>query len=586
MALVAALALSLLVGLAAAPAQAQRTVSIQPPSTTAALSTTFTLTVNVDDATGVAGFQFDISYNGGLMTFVPPPRAGALLVGKGWSVLASQMNSNLLRVLGYSPSATELTGGSGSLVELDFHAIAVGATPVAFQSLLLANGLGNPIAAVGAGGSVTVATGVVANAGPDKVIASGGSTTLEGSASGGVAPYGYSWSPTTGLSDPTAAHPTASPSSTTIYTLTVTDNLGQSDDDTVTVTVAVVERHLYLSDVSGQRGEQVLPLVLIDEAGGVAGFQMDIGFDANSKTLVSVGGGSLLTPEWVVQSTEPSTGVVRILGYSSTATELAAGGGDLVVITFQERADAPQGTTALTFLNALLANGSGSPVAVITHDGSNTVIASHTLSVSASCAPTAVESGGTTSCSATATDSLGHAITSWHWSADTPGGSFSPSADVQTPTYTAAANLTGSDLLITLTAGATCAGGGSASGPTTLTVRPQPVCRVEIAQFRAPQRVWAGTTRDLVVVVRNIGTVATDVRVQVERIAPSPGAVPGSPQTVHLGVGKRARVPFSYTFTAGDAPLATFRATATPLTPGGEGDTAEDSTRVEVRRPR
>jgi hypothetical protein len=341
-----------------------------------------------------------------------------------------------------------------------------------------------------------------------------------------------------------------------------------------------------LSDVSGQRGEQVLPLVLIDEAGGVAGFQMDIGFDANSKTLVSVGGGSLLTPEWVVQSTEPSTGVVRILGYSSTATELAAGGGDLVVITFQERADAPQGTTALTFLNALLANGSGSPVAVITHDGSNTVIASHTLSVSASCAPTAVESGGTTSCSATATDSLGHAITSWHWSADTPGGSFSPSADVQTPTYTAAANLTGSDLLITLTAGATCAGGGSASGPTTLTVRPQPVCRVEIAQFRAPQRVWAGTTRDLVVVVRNIGTVATDVRVQVERIAPSPGAVPDSPQTVHLGVGKRARVPFSYTFTAGDAPLATFRATATPLMPGGEGDAAEDSTRVEVRRPR
>jgi len=85
---------------------------------------------------------------------------------------------------------------------------------------------------------VTVASAVVANAGPDKTIASGGSATLEGSASGGVGPYTYSWTPTTGLSDPNIAQPTASPTVTTTYTLTVTDDLGQTADGSMTVTVA------------------------------------------------------------------------------------------------------------------------------------------------------------------------------------------------------------------------------------------------------------------------------------------------------------------------------------------------------------
>ena len=85
--------------------------------------------------------------------------------------------------------------------------------------------------------TVTVATGVVAEAGSDTTIASGGSAVLQGSASGGVAPYAYIWSPTTGLNNPNLAQPTASPTSATTYTLTVTDDLGQSDTDSITVTM-------------------------------------------------------------------------------------------------------------------------------------------------------------------------------------------------------------------------------------------------------------------------------------------------------------------------------------------------------------
>jgi len=62
-------------------------------------------------------------------------------------------------------------------------------------------------------------------------ICSGSSTNL--SASGAVT---YSWSPTTGLTDPNIANPVASPTSTTTYTVTGSNNIG-SGNATVVVTV-------------------------------------------------------------------------------------------------------------------------------------------------------------------------------------------------------------------------------------------------------------------------------------------------------------------------------------------------------------
>ena len=63
--------------------------------------------------------------------------------------------------------------------------------------------------------------------------------TLNGSASNGTPPYSYSWSPTTGLSDATIANPIASPTSTTTYTLTVTDALSCTQTSSVIVSSVV-----------------------------------------------------------------------------------------------------------------------------------------------------------------------------------------------------------------------------------------------------------------------------------------------------------------------------------------------------------
>jgi uncharacterized repeat protein (TIGR01451 family) len=74
---------------------------------------------------------------------------------------------------------------------------------------------------------------LLANAGPDIEICTGGNATLNASASGGVAPLTYSWS--NGLGS--GASKTVSPASTTTYTVTVTSSNGCTATDQATVTV-------------------------------------------------------------------------------------------------------------------------------------------------------------------------------------------------------------------------------------------------------------------------------------------------------------------------------------------------------------
>ena len=76
-----------------------------------------------------------------------------------------------------------------------------------------------------------------ADAGPAQEICLGGSVQIGGSPTGGTAPYTFVWSPSTGLDDATAENPNASPTSTTTYTVEVTDANGCKDTDAVTVTV-------------------------------------------------------------------------------------------------------------------------------------------------------------------------------------------------------------------------------------------------------------------------------------------------------------------------------------------------------------
>jgi gliding motility-associated-like protein len=72
----------------------------------------------------------------------------------------------------------------------------------------------------------------VANAGADDTLNLGSSVTLLGT--GGIT---YNWAPAATLDFPTIQQPTATPTVTTTYTLTVSDINGCSDDDSVTIVV-------------------------------------------------------------------------------------------------------------------------------------------------------------------------------------------------------------------------------------------------------------------------------------------------------------------------------------------------------------
>jgi hypothetical protein len=98
--------------------------------------------------------------------------------------------------------------GDGYLAKLDYYAAPV--PPLVLSSPLLDQ-------TICPGSSVTLATGR--------------------SVSGGVQPYTYSWSPATGLSNANIFDPTATPTATTAYILTITDGVGTILRDTAFTTV-------------------------------------------------------------------------------------------------------------------------------------------------------------------------------------------------------------------------------------------------------------------------------------------------------------------------------------------------------------
>ena len=79
---------------------------------------------------------------------------------------------------------------------------------------------------------------LTADAGPDQTLCPHDSAKIGSTgATGGTAPYTYTWIPSAGLNDATSPSPKASPANTTVYTLIVTD--ANKDSDTAFVTVGL-----------------------------------------------------------------------------------------------------------------------------------------------------------------------------------------------------------------------------------------------------------------------------------------------------------------------------------------------------------
>lgn len=80
---------------------------------------------------------------------------------------------------------------------------------------------------------------MVINPGNPQTVCSGDSVILGGNptASGGTAPYTFSWAPATNMNNPADSNPHVKVTTTTTYTVTVIDNSGNRQIDSVTITV-------------------------------------------------------------------------------------------------------------------------------------------------------------------------------------------------------------------------------------------------------------------------------------------------------------------------------------------------------------
>jgi len=121
-----------------------------------------------------------------------------------------------------------------------------------------------------------------------EIICSGSSSQLKANASGGTTPYTYLWSPAGSLSDPSVSNPVASPVATTAYSLLLTDALGTTVADVVTVTVSTA---LPVSVTISASGNPVIPGTMVNF------------------TATPVNGGTTPSYQWKVNGVNVGTGL-------------------------------------------------------------------------------------------------------------------------------------------------------------------------------------------------------------------------------------------------------------------------------------
>jgi hypothetical protein len=120
----------------------------------------------------------------------------------------------------YTPSPADITAGSVTLT-------------------LSTTGQQAPCGPATAQVAVTIDPPPVVNAGADSMVCPNRPFLIGGSptATGAAGPFTYLWSPSSGLSDPTAANPAATITAATTYTVTVTDTNGCTGSDSVVLSI-------------------------------------------------------------------------------------------------------------------------------------------------------------------------------------------------------------------------------------------------------------------------------------------------------------------------------------------------------------
>ncbi len=338
------------------------TVSI-PEGITAPSGSTVQIPINVDDATGIGGFQFTVTFDSTVLQAIETV-AGSLTAG--WS-LTPAITTGQIEIGGFDFSLQGLSGGSGSLVLINFNVTGdLGDTTVVeFTSATLSNTLGvvfDP-APTTDNGSVTVE-------GAETHYSVSG--TISGDVQTGTIYIGiFTSSDSSG--DPFRYDDIATPGPYTIndvppgeywayafrdaiisngeldpnepvgrYTnnpFTVdAANVGNID---ITLTEPPVTREVSIPvDLAGAPDSVVDIPINIDNCVGISEFQFVIDYDSTILEYAGIAKGTLLPDIWMADAAEFSAGKVEIDGKHTNFGQLAGGSGSLAILKLRIKGDA------------------------------------------------------------------------------------------------------------------------------------------------------------------------------------------------------------------------------------------------------
>jgi hypothetical protein len=134
---------------------AARAVTVSIPNKADVSGATVEIPINIDNATGVAGFQFTVTFNSAVLQ-ATSVKAGTLVTG--WAITPNLSVPGQIRVVGFDPTLAGLSGGSGSLVKLTFNVVGTAgqSTTFSFTECKLRDGFAGDIPAVSSGGTFIV----------------------------------------------------------------------------------------------------------------------------------------------------------------------------------------------------------------------------------------------------------------------------------------------------------------------------------------------------------------------------------------------------------------------------------------------
>lgn len=283
--------------------------------------------------------------------------------------------------------------------------------------------------------SVVVNLLPVTDAGADQSFCVGGSVTIGGSPTG---PTGssFTWSPATGLSGVSNANPTANPTNTTVYTVTVSDGNQCVNTDQVTVTVNPLPSIDAGSDVGVCIGSSVQL-----NATGTGSFVWSPGTGLSNTTIASPTASPTVTTTYTVTLTDANTCVASdAITVTVNSLPTADAGSDTWLCQgfFADLNGASSGGTTLWTPSTSVIDPSALSTTVnpfvtttftLTVTDGNNCAASDAVTVSVGVDPPIDAGSGSTVCGGTAV-TLGGSPTS------VPGSTFlwSPAAGLDDPT--------------------------------------------------------------------------------------------------------------------------------------------------------